>query len=492
MPVNSIDVTPNPGSINAAYRPIIFEVTAESDEGVPVVYCDIYLDQIYYKTISKTQKSANGKWTFDVQDAAQEYLQKHLSPNGGSTMLVAPLVTAKLQCKFRGSMIDPTDGFLVPDAPVPVQATLGEAAVAGGGLAGFEIWIVNCTLQHDDNQDLSQHLNSFKQGTWGALTWPMTHRPNRYLICPADSDYFPILSFVEPTSIKLHYRPRNSSVWSDGDYNIPCTPPSLIGNVVLPDSTEGVPYHYEFTVAGTQPLVLHPEFDIKPAWMVIEIIDGNVVRLSGTPDVVAPNQRIYFEIWNCGGILAVDQTIDMLDCEEVNGAGLFNPPPAQIGKVYEYLYTLNGSLPIVLVQGAISSGRFTIELVNDRQIKISGTPGVADGLHDPNYIIEVANCITGSRQWEGSLEIIGAQGQGFSVRVADQPALMKLAPRYIAQVYTSDGSLAVGKTVYTDAAMTTPLTGQDVRLIALATSPSPMYEIDPTTGVIFANTGQLV
>jgi putative hemolysin len=59
MAITSILIQPDASSINSAYRPIILRVLASSNNiGVPnppVVYCDIYINGTFYKTITRTQ-----------------------------------------------------------------------------------------------------------------------------------------------------------------------------------------------------------------------------------------------------------------------------------------------------------------------------------------------------------------------------------------------------------------------------------------------------
>ena len=83
---------PAAGARFAAYRPVVFEVvdnysTFGTASNIPVVYLDIYINGSYYKTLSATSSrqqifyggfySAYYRpvWTFDLQDAMQEYLR---------------------------------------------------------------------------------------------------------------------------------------------------------------------------------------------------------------------------------------------------------------------------------------------------------------------------------------------------------------------------------------------------------------------------------
>src|SRR4051812_39242800 len=85
------------GKLFAAYRPIVVEVrdgTAEFGTvvAIPIVYLDIYISGVYYKSLSATSSRLveffgvgtyfRRVWTFDLQDAMQEYLRSEPAPLG--------------------------------------------------------------------------------------------------------------------------------------------------------------------------------------------------------------------------------------------------------------------------------------------------------------------------------------------------------------------------------------------------------------------------
>lgn len=197
MPINSFISQPQSFGINAAYRPIVFSIPATDTNGAalpPVVYCDVYFNGSFYKTIANTLadsvNASNSIWSFDIQDTAQEYLKIFSTNNGGSQILSSSNAYAECYCQFRSSVID-VNGFLVADGTAPIQSTGSSAAVSGSGFQSNEFFILNCALQHEDNQDLTAHLNSYKNGTWQPYCFPLTHRP----ITKIDinqSDYFPV------------------------------------------------------------------------------------------------------------------------------------------------------------------------------------------------------------------------------------------------------------------------------------------------------------
>ncbi len=141
MPIISITSQPLSGELKAAYRPIRFIVKAKRTDLQPippVVYCDVYVNGIFYKTISKTQYTSindtdvTSSWDFDIQDIAQEVLIKVLAPNGGTTIISATGILASAYCRFRSSGYS-GDGFLIQEGTIPVQKTGTTPAIAGTG-----------------------------------------------------------------------------------------------------------------------------------------------------------------------------------------------------------------------------------------------------------------------------------------------------------------------------------------------------------------------
>lgn len=224
MPVSSITYQPAIGQLLAAYRPIVFKVEATATGGDPIppyVVADIYIQDVYYKSIIRTSAEAFSttisQWNFDISDALQEYLQPDIAVITNSDILPAVHMSAKVMVRFRSSDLD-EDGFTVEEGTRPVQATKNTPAAAGSGLQSNYIFVINSALQHEDNQNLQVHLNSFKTGSWSANAFPLSHR-SRYLFCPGDSDHFPIVFTGDciDADMTINYRLRGSSSWSSSN-----------------------------------------------------------------------------------------------------------------------------------------------------------------------------------------------------------------------------------------------------------------------------------
>lgn len=240
MSIQAIITQPAADSVYAAYRPVVLSVTATDNTAgggprPPVVYCDIYFNGIFYKTLSKTQYNilggSNSTWDFDIQDAAQEFLRKFISAIAESNVIEAtPMVCAAL-CKFRCSGYD-ANGFILADGTPPVQATSSSDPVAGTGTESNTFYIVNATLQHRDSQDLATHLTAFKNRTWTADALPLTHRPNGYALAPGDSDMFPVLMISPgiPRTLQLNYKYCNQTTFTQSSLNV--GPPPMCTAVI--------------------------------------------------------------------------------------------------------------------------------------------------------------------------------------------------------------------------------------------------------------------
>lgn len=219
MPIISIISQPSINDLKAAYRPVILRVSATRTDGnatPPVVYCDIYVNGIFYKSTEKTQYSklntTNSEWQFDISDPVQEVLKAFLPPNGGSTILPASPVMALIYCKFRSSGYS-SEGFMVPEGTVPVQATGTNPAVPGTGTQSNSFYVPNSVLQHEQNQNLAAHLNYYKTGNWAGNVYPLSHRRDGYKVCKGDNDYFPLISLSDKdiSCVKINYKLKGSN-----------------------------------------------------------------------------------------------------------------------------------------------------------------------------------------------------------------------------------------------------------------------------------------
>jgi hypothetical protein len=169
---------PTSYAILPAYSPI--SIVAEDDGtsgtgGVPpIVYCDIYFNGTFYKTISSTSPAltlgVTSLWLFDVSGVAREFLTTKIpdiTENDLQVVYTPGITTSAIDggttcyVKVRNSTQD-SYGVVTPSGTVPVQATFDTAAVAGSGYASNTFFVLNGALQITDSQGLQPYLNEFR------------------------------------------------------------------------------------------------------------------------------------------------------------------------------------------------------------------------------------------------------------------------------------------------------------------------------------------
>lgn len=394
MPIIGINSQPTINSLKAAYRPISFVVEASSDSGAepPVVYCDIYINGVFYKTISKTQWVTIGlestTWYFDIQDACQELLIKNIGDNSG--MRIVPLSTGHLylRCKFRASSYN-SDGFIEPEGDVPIQGTGKTSPTPGGGTASHHFYVVNSALQHEDNQDLKTHLEFFRSGVWDDFGVPLTHRPDGYMVCKTSSDYFPMFYFGDsPKCIKVHYKYKKTSyaVTALCKGAVPCIALAGIGAFAPPDGVNGRAYMYSYRSTGALPFALGAI--TKPSWMTVTL-DGNTIRLTGTP-VTGDGQAISISLSNCSGgnTIVLTSSIDITDvpvCVTPFNTNSLTLPDASVGDSYSFNIPFGGDTPLS-ISAIVKPNWMTISLIGST-VFFGGTPNDPFLDQDVSFVI---------------------------------------------------------------------------------------------------------
>lgn len=400
MAIVGIETQPSSDGLSAAYRPIIYQVEATATNGdpiPPVVYCDIYFNSIFYKTISKTQYKedlgGSSLWEFDIQDAAQEYLEKYLAPLYGDQISPAPPLISQVVCYFRSSGYD-TDGFILPEGTIPIQATGDQAGTSpASGTASNLSYVVNSTLQHDQAQDLATHLASyFRDNDWAVSSgvYPLTHRPQNYFVCINDSDYFPIVSQIEPTNIQIDWENKDGSTGSSTSDPV-CVPIS-IPSFTLPNAQTGQPYSAIIPLSGSAPFDLLGS-PVAPSWMSI-VIDGSTLVFSGTPTSgdAATHVQVSVSVENCGGDAAANFTkyIDVTTCVAVSwGSILF--ADAIAGVPYFKSIPLSGTPPFI-IDGIGDLPSWMDVIISGSTIQFFGTPSDGDVGNDQPISIDLCNC----------------------------------------------------------------------------------------------------
>lgn len=275
MPVNAITYQPTTGQLMAAYRPIILIVEATATGGdpePPFVSCDIYVNDLFYKTIFRTVPETITDvlttWKFNISDAVQEALAIDIPPILNSSVIQSRHSSAKIFTRFRSSDID-ADGFTVDEPMIPVQGTKFTDPVAGTGFQTNSFFAINAALQHEDNQNLETHLNSFKQGAWSSDAYPLTHR-NRYFFCADSYDHYPIIFRGDCIDVDLilHYRNKgetifNSATADSGGAAAPCDPITFEAT----PTGNSVAVHLDSALAAGEQAVVQYKLQTDSVWI---------------------------------------------------------------------------------------------------------------------------------------------------------------------------------------------------------------------------------
>jgi hypothetical protein len=223
------------GYLFAAYRPIVMQVYLDYAQFGPVpayppiVFCDIYFNGAYYRSLSSTAYELVGiyasggmryigvrpLWTFDIQDAAQEYLRSFPPPLQNTAVLKDKGAFGGMKVAFRTSSAD-SAGFIEPQTPVPVQSDFYSAAVPGGGLFSGNYLVLNATLQHEDNPYLPAHLDAFVLfRNEGYYIRTLSHRSS-YVSGVGQYDHTPV--YIGWNGLEGSGGPMSFTLWIAGVY----------------------------------------------------------------------------------------------------------------------------------------------------------------------------------------------------------------------------------------------------------------------------------
>jgi hypothetical protein len=229
MPIVSIITQPSANALKAAYRPIVFVVRAtrtDAQPKPPVVFCDVYINNVFYKSQPKSMYSklnvSNSDWTFDVSDSIQEALRAIPAAYAGASVSEAALASCKVFCRFRSSGFD-SNGFTTSEGTAPIQRTSSSAPTSGTGTESNSFYVVNSTLKHTDIQDLGVYLDRLKTGTWKPDVFPITARPAKYFIGRESNDFFRIFDKNKScyAALTIHYRSIGQSGFQSKTADLP-------------------------------------------------------------------------------------------------------------------------------------------------------------------------------------------------------------------------------------------------------------------------------
>lgn len=414
----SITTQPAANSLNAAYRPIVLQVGLTA--AMPVVYCDIYINGIFYKSLSSTAPGLTIR--FDLQIESQEYLTRFLAANGGSAILAASPLAISIFCKVRGSSTD-TNGFVLVDSPIPIQATGGTPAVAGGGVESNTFYVINSTLQNEDLQDLAEHLNLFKSGTWDTNCWPLSHRVAGYRI--NSSDYFPIVTTDKiPVCVTGHFTMKDGSTITKSTCDSRPSCPIVTGIVITSTDNGNGTQSIQISWNTPDPLLtsISIQYRVSGSGAAWTSVSGSVT----SPRTITVPVNLYdirlLVQGNCQDTFStVYSNIGPCLLASMASQSL---PDGMSGEDYSASLPISGTGPFTLDSVAGVPAWLTTFEISGSNLVLAGAPGV-DDVGDVNITGNILNCSSGSYPINLAFSIQEAAPLNVTLQLLSSPNSLK-------------------------------------------------------------------
>lgn len=467
MPITSIILQPASESLKFAYRPIVFTIGALQNDATadkfipPVVFCDVYVNGKYFKSIYKTQpankpvfEEMNPVFKFDIQDACQEVLKPVLPTIGQQQITEIDGLVVSIYCRFRAGSIN-EEGFVVYEDVSPIQGTDQVEAVPGGGVESNTFNVVNATIEHEEFVDeYSNFLSKFKSGIWSSQAFPLTPRPSIYKICRQDNDVFPVLysGTKKLKCIKINYKLKGSESFSTEQscITIPaCQPPVFSSEIELPDITVGGILNQELLLNGSTPMSINTDDSNIPTWITVRL-RGNRLTVFGIPgsDDVGTDIPISIVVANACGTATFSDTIDV-NVQDTCVPVTFNPlqvsHDGKIGVPYSRKIYFDGTLPVTLVSSVKPA--WASAAVVDNYILVTGTPDVAG--NEILFQFTVSNCSGATDNYSDIIKVADETSEtNFSIEnnATGLGQINSISPMFFL-IYTGDMPLTEGQSL---------------------------------------------
>lgn len=211
MPV-SIVVQPELNQIQSAYKPLLIGCEATTIDGniPPIVYCDVYINAVYYRTFISTKANKNNQFIFDIQDAVQEKLSFFLPPIDGNKICINNASLIDVFVKIRTAKFN-SSGLIESEQIAPIPETEDSIAVIGQGFQSNKFQAINLLIQHEENQDVNALLENYKTNQWNDEALPLTKRHEINYLTNNQCSYFPFLSEKSIKKIRMHVKFKGNS-----------------------------------------------------------------------------------------------------------------------------------------------------------------------------------------------------------------------------------------------------------------------------------------
>lgn len=211
----TIKSQPQISQLLSAYKPIVITCEATTNDGnIPtLVFCDVYVNSIYYRTFFSSKADKNNQYVFDIQDAVQEKFSYFTPPMDGGQIHVNNASLVDVFVKIRTSKLNSL-GLNEPEQIAPISGTDDTLPIGGQGMTSNKFFALNALVQHEENQDVIPLLSSFKTNEWNNEALPLTRRNETNFLTASQSSYFPFLSGKDVAKVKLFAKYKGQSDFS--------------------------------------------------------------------------------------------------------------------------------------------------------------------------------------------------------------------------------------------------------------------------------------
>lgn len=247
MPVTYIS-QPTPSQLLTAYKPVVFVVTATTDDAKTpsIVFCDVYINSVYFRTFFSSKSDSNNKYVFDIKDAVQEKLEYFIPPIDESKLQINNASLVDVFVKIRTAKIDAA-GLNQSEQIPPIPGNDDDNPIPGNGYFSNKFFVLNAVIQNEENQDINDLLKRFRKGQWNNEALPLTRRNYINLLHPGQSSYFPIITDKEVGKIKLFAKFKGESTFREYEKEIlpddvveVSNPPTINIKWLLSDNSETI------------------------------------------------------------------------------------------------------------------------------------------------------------------------------------------------------------------------------------------------------------
>lgn len=208
----TITKQPTPNQLLSAYKPVVIECTATTfGGGIPtIVFCDVYINSVYYRTFFSSKADKNGKYIFDIQDAVQEKLNYFIPPIDGKEIEITNQTIVDVFVKIRTSKLN-ASGLNELEQIAPIPGTDETQPIAGEGIQSNKFFALNLLIQHEENQDIVSLLKSYQTDDWNNEALPLTRRNKINYLTDSQSSFFPFITNKKIKSICIDVRFKGQS-----------------------------------------------------------------------------------------------------------------------------------------------------------------------------------------------------------------------------------------------------------------------------------------